>query len=188
MTSSSAYCRTMSLKAPGLMRFVSLATWKTSTEPSASSWRVRDDRAQNVAAVAPPTLEEKERRNSNCETQNPRSVGVLPGRRRSYSSCTTTGPSLAALSFTRLSSSKVLLTGPSGLGQRGARYRFTSRAKSSCENEKRSGRCFRCSFKDSFVGLYCATIHKRHTQRLQTGFRLPICRITKTLKLFSRGH
>lgn len=49
----------MSLKIPGLMRFVSLATWKTSTEPSASSWRVRDDRAQNVPAVTPPTLEKE---------------------------------------------------------------------------------------------------------------------------------
>ena len=48
---------TMSLKIPGLMRFVSLAVWKTSTEPSASSWRVRDVRAQNVPAVTPPTLE-----------------------------------------------------------------------------------------------------------------------------------
>lgn len=46
----------MSPKIPGLMRFVSLAAWKTSTEPSASSWRVRDVRAQNVPAVTPPTL------------------------------------------------------------------------------------------------------------------------------------
>lgn len=47
---------TMSLKTPGLMRFVSLATWKTLSEPSASSWWVRDNKAQKVPAVAPPTL------------------------------------------------------------------------------------------------------------------------------------
>ena len=63
-TSSSAYCDrdkglTMLLKIPGLMRFISLATWKMSTEPSASSWRVRDNRAQNVPAVTPPTLEKR---------------------------------------------------------------------------------------------------------------------------------
>lgn len=46
----------MWLKAPGLLALVIWATWKTSTEPSASSWRVRDVSVQNVAAVAPPTL------------------------------------------------------------------------------------------------------------------------------------
>lgn len=49
------------------MRFVSLATWKTSTESSACSWRVRNDRAQNVPAVTPPTLEKEKSTNISIE-------------------------------------------------------------------------------------------------------------------------
>lgn len=46
----------MWLKTPGLIRLAILAAWKTSTEPSASSWSVKVVSTQKVAAVTPPTL------------------------------------------------------------------------------------------------------------------------------------
>lgn len=110
---------TMSLKIPGLMRVDSFAVWKMSTEPSASSWRVRDSSEQKVPAVTPPTLEKKKFKLINPYFL----VFQIPiFKWKSYSSWTTIGPSFVVLSFlTRLRSSKVLLTGLSGFGQQGAR-------------------------------------------------------------------
>lgn len=53
---------TTSLKTPGLKRFVSLAAWNTSAEPSASSCCFREDRAQNIPAGIPPTLKTEKNR------------------------------------------------------------------------------------------------------------------------------